>query len=201
MHCFAHVHRRRKPSAPGAFCTVLLMEQVAKATCIFVQKALKWPKSLVAHVAIATCASAKRPLQARVRWHDASQVAWSLLPGTISLTVVGVVVELDPAMLSHLAVRRFLVTDGRVCGRDVRSSEGVWGRREPSKVHSRLHRLHEFVQRLNHCSPAVAGSARSAMQNGGGGLAGAPSGLAESPGIRLTRDLRRAFPTMRPRSA
>ena len=60
------------------------MEQVAKATCIFVQKALKWPKSLVAHVAIATCASAKRPLQARVRWHDASQVAWSLLPETIS---------------------------------------------------------------------------------------------------------------------
>ena len=59
------------------------MEQVAKATCLFVQKALKWPKSLVAHVAIATCASAKRPLQARVRWHDASQVAWSLLPGTI----------------------------------------------------------------------------------------------------------------------
>ena len=99
------------------------------------------------------------------------------------------------------SIRRFLVTDGRVCGRDVRSSEGVWGRREPSKVHSRLHRLHEFVQRLNHCSPAVAGSARSAMQNGGGGLAGAPSGLAESPGIRLTRDLRRAFPTMRPRSA
>ena len=84
------------------------------------------------------------------------------------------------------SIRRFLVTDGRVCGRDVRSSEGVWGRREPSKVHSRLHRLHEFVQRLNHCSPAVAGSARSAMQNGGGGLAGAPSGLAESPGIRLT---------------
>ena len=70
------------------------------------------------------------------------------------------------------SIRRFLVTDGRVCGRDVRSSEGVWGRREPSKVHSRLHRLHEFVQRLNHCSPAVAGSARSAMQNGGGGLAG-----------------------------
>ena len=62
------------------------MEQVAKATrCIFVQKALKWPKSLVAHVAIATCASAKRPLQARVRWHDASQVAWSLLPEPISL--------------------------------------------------------------------------------------------------------------------
>ena len=60
------------------------MEQVAKATCIFVQKALKWPKSLLAHVAIATCASAKRPLQARVRWHDASQVAWSLLPGPIS---------------------------------------------------------------------------------------------------------------------
>ena len=84
MHCFAHVHRRRKPSAPGAFCTVLLMEQVAEATCIFVQKALKWPKSLLAHVAIATCASAKRPLQARVRWHDASQVAWSLLPGPIS---------------------------------------------------------------------------------------------------------------------
>ena len=81
---FAHGHRRRKPSAPGAFCTVLLMEQVAEATCIFVQKALKWPKSLVAHVAIATCASAKRPLQARVRWHDASQVAWSLLPGPIS---------------------------------------------------------------------------------------------------------------------
>ena len=50
------------------------MEQVAEATCIFVQKALKWPKSLVAHVAIATYASAKRPLQARVRWHDASQV-------------------------------------------------------------------------------------------------------------------------------
>ena len=25
MHCFAHVHRRRKPSAPGAFCTVLSM--------------------------------------------------------------------------------------------------------------------------------------------------------------------------------
>ena len=45
------------------------------------QKALKWPKSLVAHVAIATCVSAKRPLQARVRWHDASQVVWSLLPG------------------------------------------------------------------------------------------------------------------------
>ena len=67
---FAHGHRRRKPSAPGAFWTVLLMEQVA----------LKWPKSLVAHVAIATCASAKRPLQARVRWHDASQVVWSLLP-------------------------------------------------------------------------------------------------------------------------
>ena len=81
---FAHGHRRRKPSAPGAFCTVLLMEQVAEATCIFVQKALKWPKSLVAHVAIATCASAKRPLQARVRWHDASQVAWSRLPGPIS---------------------------------------------------------------------------------------------------------------------
>ena len=60
------------------------MEQVAKATCIFVQKALKWPKSLVAHVAIATCVSAKRPLQARVRWHDASQVAWSLLPEPIS---------------------------------------------------------------------------------------------------------------------
>ena len=57
---------------------------MAKATCIFVQKALKWPKSLLAHVAIATCASAKRPLQARVRWHDASQVAWSLLPGPIS---------------------------------------------------------------------------------------------------------------------
>ena len=36
-------------------------------------------------MAIATCASAKRPLQARVRWHDASQVAWSLLPGPISL--------------------------------------------------------------------------------------------------------------------
>ena len=94
LHCFAHGHRRRKPSAPGAFCTVLLMEQVAKATCLFVQKALKWPKSLVAHVAIATCASAKRPLQARVRWHDASQVAWSLLPwgplwygGTLSLFV------------------------------------------------------------------------------------------------------------------
>ena len=65
------------------------MEQVAEATCIFVQKALKWPKSLVAHVAIATCASAKRPLQARVRWHDASQVAWSLLPGPISLSDKG----------------------------------------------------------------------------------------------------------------
>ena len=64
------------------------MEQVAKATCIFVQKALKWPKSLVAHVAIATCASAKRPLQARVRWHDASQVAWSLLPEPISQVIV-----------------------------------------------------------------------------------------------------------------
>ena len=25
LHCFAHVHRRRKPSAPGAFCTVLSM--------------------------------------------------------------------------------------------------------------------------------------------------------------------------------
>ena len=70
------------------------MEQVAEATCIFVQKALKWPKSLVAHVAIATCASAKRPLQARVRWHDASQVAWSLLPGPIS-RVRAVCVELS----------------------------------------------------------------------------------------------------------
>ncbi|EOD15420.1 hypothetical protein EMIHUDRAFT_211628 [Emiliania huxleyi CCMP1516] len=30
------------------------LQQVAEATCIFVQKALKWPKSLVAHVAIAT---------------------------------------------------------------------------------------------------------------------------------------------------
>ena len=38
MHCFAHVHRRRKPSAPGAFWTVLLMEQVAKATCILCKK-------------------------------------------------------------------------------------------------------------------------------------------------------------------
>ena len=25
LHCFAHGHRRRKPSAPGAFCTVLPM--------------------------------------------------------------------------------------------------------------------------------------------------------------------------------
>ena len=25
LHCFAHGHRRRKPSAPGAFCTVLSM--------------------------------------------------------------------------------------------------------------------------------------------------------------------------------
>ena len=38
MHCFVHVHRRRKPSAPGAFWTVLLMEQVAKATCILCKK-------------------------------------------------------------------------------------------------------------------------------------------------------------------
>ena len=79
LHCFAHVHRRRKPSAPGAFCTVLLMEQVAEATCIFVQKALKWPKSLVAHVAIATCASATRPLQARVRERETggtTRVRW-----------------------------------------------------------------------------------------------------------------------------
>ena len=69
----------------GLFCSWTgTGQQVAEATCIFVQKALKWPKSLVAHVAIATCASAKRPLQARVRWHDASQVAWSLLPGPIS---------------------------------------------------------------------------------------------------------------------
>ena len=35
---FAHGHRRRKPSAPGAFWTVLLMEQVAKATCILCKK-------------------------------------------------------------------------------------------------------------------------------------------------------------------
>ena len=38
LHCFAHGHRRRKPSAPGAFWTVLLMEQVAKATCILCKK-------------------------------------------------------------------------------------------------------------------------------------------------------------------
>ena len=35
---FAHGHRRRKPSAPGVFWTVLLMEQVAEATCILCKK-------------------------------------------------------------------------------------------------------------------------------------------------------------------
>ena len=34
----SHGHRRRKPSAPGVFWTVLLMEQVAKATCILCKK-------------------------------------------------------------------------------------------------------------------------------------------------------------------
>ena len=82
LHCFAHVHRRRKPSAPGAFWTVLLMEQVAEATCILCKKlqrtrggTWRFPRVSRAKSGILWLSG----VTTRVRWRGASYLGPSMV--------------------------------------------------------------------------------------------------------------------------